>query len=292
MAAVVGKMSSDVLRYDPIKGSDAATTKHLDRIPNRNNGLNFKTSIPQQPITEIRQPYVPKDGDPLLDAGTARATIAASKESPNGTPGWAETHQHQTVVQQHTDYWDFDKDGIIWPQDTYIGCRQWGWAPPLCAFVVLVIHLNLSYPTVPGYLPDPFFRIYLDKMYKDKHGSDSMTYDNEGRFKPQNFEDIFAKYDRGKKGGLSFGDLLDFWKGQRMVFDFFGWTASILEWVATYLLLWPDDGIMRKEDIRMVYDGSIFQKKADEYQRKQRVMRNLRQSSTSPSLVQSVQKHL
>ena len=49
---------------------------------------------------------------------------------------------------------------------------------------------------------------------------------------------------------------------------------------------------MRKEDIRMVYDGSIFQKKADEYQRKQRVMRNLRQSSTSPSLVQSVQKHL
>jgi hypothetical protein len=25
-----------------------------------------------------------------------------------------------------------------------------------------------------------------------------------------------------------------------------------------YLMLWPEDGIMRKEDIRRVFDGSIF----------------------------------
>ena len=56
-----------------------------------------------------------------------------------------------------------------------------------------------------------------------------MTYDNEGRFRPQNFEDIFAKYDKGNKGGLDFSDLLDFWKGQRLIFDFFGWGASVLE---------------------------------------------------------------
>lgn len=56
-----------------------------------------------------------------------------------------------------------------------------------------------------------------------------MTYDNEGRFKPQNFEDIFAKYDKGDKGGLDIWDFLRFWKGQRMVFDFFGWSATFLE---------------------------------------------------------------
>lgn len=28
--------------------------------------------------------------------------------------------------------------------------------------------------------------------------------------------------------------------------------------IAMYLMLWPDDGIMRKEDIRRVFDGSIF----------------------------------
>jgi len=40
--------------------------------------------------------------------------------------------------------------------------------------------------------------------------------------------------------------------------------------IATYLLLWPEDGIMKKEDIRGIYDGSIFYKKAEEvHQRKQ-----------------------
>lgn len=128
-----------------------------------------------------------------------------------------------------------------------------------------------------------------------------MTYDNEGRFKPQSFEDIFAKYDKGNKGGLDIWDLLRFWKGQRMMFDFFGWSATFLECtyptdkkfvlllfvprsvssvciladfasssgVATYLFIWPEDGIMRKEDIRGVYDGSIFYKKAEQHRQKQ-----------------------
>lgn len=56
-----------------------------------------------------------------------------------------------------------------------------------------------------------------------------MTYDSEGRFRPQQFEDIFAKYDRGNKGGLTFGDVLCMWSGQKMVFDFFGWSATFLE---------------------------------------------------------------
>jgi peroxygenase len=28
--------------------------------------------------------------------------------------------------------------------------------------------------------------------------------------------------------------------------------------LATYLMLWPEDGRMMKEDIRGIYDGSIF----------------------------------
>jgi peroxygenase len=28
--------------------------------------------------------------------------------------------------------------------------------------------------------------------------------------------------------------------------------------IATYLLLWPVDGRMMKEDIRRIYDGSLF----------------------------------
>lgn len=134
----------------------------------------------------------------------------------------------------------------------------------------LIINIGLSYPSCPGLLPDPFFRIYLDRIHKDKHGSDSMTYDNEGRFKPQNFEDIFSKYDVEKKGGLTLWDAWNLVKGQRMIFDFFGGTATALEWIATYLLIWPEDGLMRKEDVRQIYDGSIFYRKAEETEARRR----------------------
>lgn len=60
---------------------------------------------------------------------------------------------------------------------------------------------------------------------------------------------------------------------------------------ATYLLLWPDDGIMRKEDIRGVYDGSIFYKKAEEYERKKK-MRQGQRKGTSPRLISMAQKIL
>ncbi|KAL8940874.1 MAG: hypothetical protein Q9211_002064 [Gyalolechia sp. 1 TL-2023] len=246
----------------------------------------YTTAIEQQPITLEHKPYSPKLSDRLVDAGTARATLAASNESPNGTTtdNYAAKNQRRTVVQQHVTYWDRDNDNIIWPRDTYVGCRDFGWGVALSLFAAFVINVGLSYPTVPGILPDPFFRIYIDNLYKAKHGSDSMTYDNQGRFRPQQFEDIFAKYDRGEKGGLDAGDVWVFWKEQRMVFDLFGWTACALEWIATYLLIWPEDGIMKKDDVRAIYDGSIFYRRAEETK--------IKRSHTSPGLVAKAKKIL
>ncbi|THZ88711.1 Caleosin-domain-containing protein [Aureobasidium pullulans] len=243
-----------------------------DQINNFPPGKQYSIAIKEVPVTVERLPYYPKDGDRLQDPGTARVNIAASNESPNGTiqDNWAEEHKHQTVVQQHVVYWDKDQDGIIWPLNTYRGCRAWGWNPILCLIATFLINVNLSYPTSPSWIPDPFFRIHISNLHKDKHGSDSMAFDNEGRFKPQNFEDLFSKYDRGNKGGLDAYDLIRMHKGQRMAMDFFGWSAAFFEWLATYLLLWPEDGILRKDDVRRIYDGSIFQFKADEYAEKKK----------------------
>lgn len=94
---------------------------------------------------------------------------------------------------------------------------------------MLVIHGGLSYATVGGFLPDPFFRIYLNRIHQAKHGSDSQTFDTEGRFSPQHFENIFTKYDRDDKGGLTLTDLWHFWNGYRVVFDFFGASAVAFE---------------------------------------------------------------
>jgi hypothetical protein len=43
--------------------------------------------------------------------------------------------------------------------------------------------------------------------------------------------------------------------------------------IATYIMLWPEDGRMMKEDIRGIYDGSIFytiasRRAKEEYSRK------------------------
>lgn len=236
-------------------------------------GKSYATGIEEAPLTLEHSPYIPGDNEPLLDPGTARATTAASKEAPNGTVdgGWTRKHQDKTVLQQHVQYFDADQDGVIWPRDTYIGCRKWGWSLPLSAIVAAIIHGALSYPTVPSVvLPDPFLRIWVARVHKQKHGCSSDTYDNEGRFRPQQFEDIFAKYDENDKGGLDVWDLVRLWRGQLLLFDFFGALAMAMEWFATYLLLWPDDGILRKDEVRRIYDGSIFQHKADEYASKKR----------------------
>ncbi|RKK74019.1 hypothetical protein BFJ63_vAg18540 [Fusarium oxysporum f. sp. narcissi] len=47
-------------------------------------------------------------------------------------------------------------------------------------------------------------------------------------------------------------------KGQRLIADPIGWGGALFEWLATWLMLWPEDGKMRKEDIRRIYDGSLF----------------------------------
>jgi peroxygenase len=161
------------------------------------------------------------------------------------------------VLQQHCDFFDTDHDGILWPVDTFTGFYKLGFGLILSVFAVFIIHANFSYPTLPSWIPDPFFRIHLKNIHKDKHGSDSGTYDNEGRFVPQKFEEIFSKYANGRDY-VTIQDVFDLMKGQRCIADPIGWGGALFEWMATYIMLWPKDGRMMKEDIRGVYDGSIF----------------------------------
>jgi len=99
--------------------------------------------------------------------------------------------------------------------------------------------------------------VYIDNIHKLKHGSDTGTYDNEGRFIPQKFEDFFSKYAKGKDG-LTVWDIKNGLKGQRLLADPFGWIGALGEWSLMYVMIWPEDGVLKKGDIRKVYDGSMF----------------------------------
>jgi peroxygenase len=58
-------------------------------------------------------------------------------------------------------------------------------------------------------------------------------------------------------------DVVRVWSGQRVLADPVGWGGAMFEWTATWILLWPADGRMMKEDIRGIYDGSLFYRVAE-----------------------------
>lgn len=167
-----------------------------------------------------------------IPKGTARVNIAPSPQAPNGTTkgNWARDNIDVSVLHQHCAFWDPDGDGIIWPLDTYRGFRAIKFNIPFSFISMLVIHSTFSYPSCPSILPDPLFRVYLQNIYKCKHGSDTGSYDNEGRFVPQKFEDFFNKYGQANGGdGLTAYEIWCGTKGQRLIMDPIGWASEVAE---------------------------------------------------------------
>ncbi|KAI0789171.1 Caleosin related protein-domain-containing protein [Abortiporus biennis] len=232
--------------------------------------VDVVTAIHSVPITEERKVW--RHNNRVKEAGVARANVAISEESPNGTTkgNYSKNHKHQTVLQQHVDFFDLNKDGIITPIETFLGFYAIGWSIFLSLFATLFVHFGLSYSTQTSWIPDPFFRINTANIHRAKHGSDTGTYDSEGRYIPQKFQDFFSKYgEKHANGewGITCWQTVKGVFGHRALFDVFGISANLFEWFSVWFTIWPADGVMTMEDIRGVYDGSFFHKKAAELKR-------------------------
>ncbi|KAF7827566.1 putative peroxygenase 4 [Senna tora] len=92
-----------------------------------------------------------------------------------------------------------------------------------------------------------------------KHGSDSGVYDTEGRFVPSKFEEIFSKHAKTNSNALTSDELMAMLKANRVPKDYKGWLASYVEWKILYDLCKDKNGLLQKETIRGVYDGSLFE---------------------------------
>lgn len=89
------------------KNGDLSTNPDSQELVNRlGKAINeyprdksYSVALEGVPVTIERLPYIPGPGDHLIDAGTARANVAASNEAPNGTldDNWARDHSHETV---------------------------------------------------------------------------------------------------------------------------------------------------------------------------------------------------
>jgi len=182
----------------------------------------------------------------------------ASTVTPGEHPAKILERTDPTALQKHVAFFDRDNDHIIWPIDVYNGFRDLGFSV-IFSVGSFLISLFFSYPTslAYSYLPDPYFRIYVNSIHKAKHGSDTGIYDSDGHLRPALFEELFDKFDKSGTGSLDVNELWLLLSKDRVAADPAGWSFAFMEWWTTWLLL-QKDGRVWKEDLRQCYDGSLF----------------------------------
>ncbi|PWA36736.1 caleosin-related, EF-hand domain pair [Artemisia annua] len=167
----------------------------------------------------------------------------------------------QNVMRLHAAFFDRNNDGVVYPWETYQGMRAIGGGFLLSIASALFINIGFSRLTRPGkWFPNLLFPLELENITLAKHGSDSDTYDTSGRFVSSKFEEIFSKYARTNPDYLTKDELNEFIKGNHEPKDNFGRIAGFVEWNTLYILGKDKDGLLQKETIRGVFDGSLFVK--------------------------------
>ncbi|XP_057961514.1 probable peroxygenase 4 [Malania oleifera] len=170
------------------------------------------------------------------------------------------------VLQKHVAFFDRNGDGVVYPWETFQGFRAIGAGIPLSTVSAIFINGLLSQKTRPGKFPSLLFPIEVKNIHRAKHGSDSGVYDAEGRFVPLAFEEIFKKHARTKPTALTSEELMAMLKANRVPKDYKGWFAAWTEWRTLYSLCKDKDGLLQKDTVRAVYDGSLFEKMQKERQ--------------------------
>ncbi|XP_076881917.1 putative peroxygenase 4 [Bidens hawaiensis] len=173
------------------------------------------------------------------------------------------------VLQKHVALFDRNNDGVIYPWETFQGFRAIGSGILLSSFAAVFINLGLSRKTRHGkWYPNLLFPIYIENIKMAKHGSDSGVYDAHGRFVPSKYEEIFHKYAKTNPEALTADELDEYIKGNREPKDYGGWIGSLSEWKMLYYLAKDQNGLLKKDTIKAVYDGSLFETMAAETTKK------------------------
>ncbi|XP_038697475.1 probable peroxygenase 4 [Tripterygium wilfordii] len=188
----------------------------------------------------------------------------STPDNPQNEKGIENRPSDENVLQKHVAFFDRNHDGLIYPWETFEGFRAIGCGVGLSTAASIFINLALSHKTRPGKFPSPLFPIEVKNIQRGKHGSDTGVYDSEGRFVPLKFEEIFRKHAHTHPGALTSDELMELLKSNREPKDYPGWVGAWTEWKILYFLCKDNKGLLHKNTVRAVYDGSLFQHMEEE----------------------------
>lgn len=128
-----------------------------------------------------------------------------------------------TPLQRHCAFFDLDGDGVVHPWETWRGFRLLGFNWLTSLFGVIVIHLSFSYLTQDSWTPDPLFSIHLRNIHRCVHGSDTGTYSNDGTLRMERAQQLLARFDVDRRGGLTLWQGWQMTEQHRDAYDPVGW---------------------------------------------------------------------
>ncbi|KAE8775738.1 putative peroxygenase 4 [Hordeum vulgare] len=187
----------------------------------------------------------------LLLAVSSWSQAAASAAA---APAWT------TDLEKHVAFFDTDNDGIVTFSETEQGLRAIGLGVLEATASATLINGVIGPKTRPENATTSRFDIYIANIHKGMHGSDSGSYDAQGRFVPAKFNGIFTRFAKVEPNALNEAELEAMRTANRKEGDFKGWAASKAEWGMLYNLAKDKDGFLEKNTARTVYDGSLFPK--------------------------------
>lgn len=142
-----------------------------------------------------------------------------------------------SLCYQHCVYFDGGLQGTVTPLDTFYGFYALNFGFILSVLAVLVVQRGFSYPSLPddgtwkSWMPDPLFRIWIANISRNKHGSDSESYDRRGHFQEHKLREQLDSFSSHiGRDSLSLADAWTMGKARRNVMDPFGWGAEAFEW--------------------------------------------------------------
>ncbi|VVA92264.1 unnamed protein product [Arabis nemorensis] len=174
------------------------------------------------------------------------------------TKGGKSDKEGYTELEKHVAFFDRNGDGIVYPWETYQGFRAIGTGRLMSAVAGLLINMGLSQKTRPGKSFSPLFPIEVKNSRLGIHGSDTDVYDKDGRFVESKFEEIFKKHAHTHQNALTDKEIQQLLKTNREPKDLEGWISAYAEWKILHALCKDKNGLLSKEKVRGVYDGSLF----------------------------------